>query len=114
MIPLRDTTPTRNVPVVNNAIIGINVVIFILQLSQGVEWNKFVFTYGLVPARYSIPQISAYFSAPQQVFSQTTFQSIRSSGIKACSKLRLKGLGKEVESNDRPERGNLYLKVRIQ
>jgi membrane associated rhomboid family serine protease len=80
MIPLRDTTPARNVPVVNNAIIGINVVIFILQLSQGVEWNKFVFTYGLVPARYSIPQISAYFSAPQQVFSQTTFQSIRSVG----------------------------------
>jgi DnaJ-class molecular chaperone len=36
------------------------------------------------------------------------------SGIKAGSKLRLKGLGKEVESNDRPERGNLYLKVRIQ
>ena len=73
MIPLRDTTPARNVPVVNNAIIGINVVIFILQLSQGAEWNKFVFTYGLVPARYSIPQISAYFSAPQQVFSFVSF-----------------------------------------
>ncbi len=73
MIPLRDTTPTRNVPVVNNAIIGINVLIFILQLAQGAEWNKFVFTYGLVPARYSIPQISAYFSAPQQVFSFISF-----------------------------------------
>jgi len=73
MIPLRDTTPTRNYPVVNNAIIGINVIIFVLQLSQGAEWNKFVFTYGLVPARYSIPQISAYFSAPQQVFSFVSF-----------------------------------------
>lgn len=73
MIPLRDTTPTRNVPVTNNVIIGINVVIFLLQLSQGVDWNKFVFTYGLVPARYSIPQISAYFSAPQQVFSFVSF-----------------------------------------
>ena len=73
MIPLRDTAPARNYPVVNNAIIGINVVIFILQLSQGAEWNKFVFTYGLVPARYSIPQISAYFSAPQQVFSFVSF-----------------------------------------
>ena len=73
MIPLRDTTLTKNVPVVNYAIIGINVVIFILQLSQGAEWNKFVFTYGLVPARYSIPQISAYFSAPQQVFSFLSF-----------------------------------------
>ena len=73
MIPLRDATPAKNFPVVNNAIIGINVVIFILQLSQGAEWNKFVFTYGLVPARYSIPQISAYFSAPQQVFSFVSF-----------------------------------------
>jgi membrane associated rhomboid family serine protease len=73
MIPLRDTTPANNVPVVNNAIIGINVVVFLLQMSQGAEWNKFVFTYGLVPARYSIPQISAYFSAPQQVFSFISF-----------------------------------------
>ena len=73
MIPLRDATPAKNFPVVNNAIIGINVVIFILKLSQGTDWNKFVFTYGLVPARYSIPQISAYFSAPQQVFSFVSF-----------------------------------------
>jgi membrane associated rhomboid family serine protease len=73
MIPLRDTTPARNVPVVNNTIIGINVVVFILQLSLGAEWDKFVFTYGLVPARYSIPQLSAYFSAPQQVFSFVSF-----------------------------------------
>ena len=73
MIPLRDATPTKNFPVVNNAIIGINVVIFILQLSQGADWNKFAFTYGMVPARYSIPQISAYFSAPQQVFSFVSF-----------------------------------------
>jgi len=73
MIPLRDTTATRNFPVVNNAIIGINVVIFLVQLSQGVEWNRFVYTYGLVPARYSIPQISAYFSAPQQVIAFISF-----------------------------------------
>jgi len=73
MIPLRDTTPTRNVPVVNNTIIGINVVVFILQLSLGAEGNKFIFTYGLVPARYSIPQLSAYFSAPQQIFSFVSF-----------------------------------------
>jgi len=73
MIPLRDTTPARNVPVVNNAIIGINVVIFILQLSQGAEWNKLVYIYGLVPARYSIPQISAYFNTFQQVFAFISF-----------------------------------------
>jgi membrane associated rhomboid family serine protease len=73
MIPLRDTIPTRNFPIVNNAIIGINVVIFLVQLSQGPEWNRFVYTYGLVPARYSSPQISAYFSAPQQVLAFISF-----------------------------------------
>lgn len=73
MIPLRDTVPTDNYPVVNNALIGINVVIFLLQLSLGVGWDRFVYTYGLVPARYSIPQISAYFSAPQQVLAFFSF-----------------------------------------
>jgi membrane associated rhomboid family serine protease len=73
MIPLRDTTPTKNYPVVNNVIIGINVVIFLVQLSLGPGWQKFVYIYGLVPARYSIPQISAYFSAPHQVFSFVSF-----------------------------------------
>ena len=35
-------------------------------------------------------------------------------GVRNGSKLRLKGLGKEFGSDDRGERGNLYLKVRIQ
>jgi len=73
MIPLRDTISAKNYPVVNNTLIGINVVIFLVQLSQGAEWNRFVYIYGLVPARYSIPQISVYFSAAQQVFSFVSF-----------------------------------------
>jgi membrane associated rhomboid family serine protease len=73
MIPLRDTAPTQNFPVVNTVIIGINVVIFLVQLSLGAEGNRFVLIYGLVPARYTNPQISAYFSAPQQVFSFVSF-----------------------------------------
>jgi membrane associated rhomboid family serine protease len=73
MIPLRDTIPAKNYPVVNTAIIGMNIVIFLVQLSQGVEWNRFAYTYGLVPARYSTPQISVYFSAFQQVFSFVSY-----------------------------------------
>ena len=73
MIPLRDTVPADNYPVVNSVLIGINVVIFMLQLSIDAEWERFVYIYGLVPARYSIPQISAYFSAPQQVLSFCSF-----------------------------------------
>lgn len=73
MIPLRDTTPTRNYPVINMVLIGVNVAIFLVQLAQGTEWNRFVYTYGLVPARYSIPQFSAYFNNFQQVLSFVSY-----------------------------------------
>jgi membrane associated rhomboid family serine protease len=73
MIPIRDTISTRNYPVVNNTIIGINVVIFLLQRMQGKELERFIYIYGLVPARYFIPQISSYFTPGQQVFSIVSF-----------------------------------------
>ena len=73
MIPLRDTTPTRNYPVVNTTIIGINIVVFVIQFLQGAEINRFIYIYGLVPARYSLPQIAEYFTPGQQVFSLVSF-----------------------------------------
>jgi membrane associated rhomboid family serine protease len=73
MIPIRDTIPTKNYPVVNNTIIGINVVIFLLQGLQGPELDRFIYIYGLVPARYTIPQIASYFSPGQQLFSIVSF-----------------------------------------
>jgi membrane associated rhomboid family serine protease len=73
MIPIRDTTPTRHFPVVNNTLIGINIVVFLIQLAQGPEMDRFVYFYGLVPARYSVPQISAYFSLFQQLFAFISF-----------------------------------------
>jgi hypothetical protein len=73
MIPLRDTTPTRNYPVVNTTIIGINVVVFVIQFLQGAEINRFIYIYGLVPARYTFPQIAEYFTPGQQVFSLISF-----------------------------------------
>jgi len=73
MIPLRDTVPTKNYPLVNNIIIGINVVIFLYQFIQPVGQGDFIYIYGLVPARYSVPQINAYFTTFQQVFSFLSF-----------------------------------------
>jgi membrane associated rhomboid family serine protease len=73
MIPIRDTISTRNYPVVNNTIIGINVVVFLLQLMQGPELDRFIYIYGLVPARYSVDQIAAYFTLGQQLFSMISF-----------------------------------------
>lgn len=76
MIPIRDTIPSKNYPIVNNTIIGINVVLYLFEMSQGANLNRFVYVYGLVPARYSIPQISSYFSIGQQLFSLLSFMFI--------------------------------------
>ena len=73
MIPLRDTIPAKNYPVVNSIIIGVNVAIFLYQSAQGAALDRFIYIYGLVPARYSIPQIASYFSAAQQIFAFFSF-----------------------------------------
>ncbi len=73
MIPIRDTISSKSVPVVNNTLIGINVVFFLVQLAQGPAQDHFVYLYGLVPAKLTVPQVSAYFSLGQQLLSLFTF-----------------------------------------
>ena len=68
MIPIRDTIPSRTVPVVNNLIIGVNIVIFLLQMSLGSEASQVIFQYGLIPARISVEQYSVHFSLFQKAF----------------------------------------------
>jgi membrane associated rhomboid family serine protease len=76
MIPIRDTIQSKNYPVVNNAIIVINVLIYLFELSRGDGLDQFIFSYGLVPARYSLPEIGAYFNPLQQVFALFSFMFI--------------------------------------
>lgn len=73
MIPIRDTIPSKSYPIVNHVIIGINVVLYLVEMSQGANLERFIYIYGLVPARYSVPQFSAYFTPAQQVLSVFSF-----------------------------------------
>ena len=73
MIPIKNTIRSKNYPVVNTAIIVINVVLFIIELAQGEGLNRFIYTYGLIPARYTIPSISSYFTFGQQVLPFVSF-----------------------------------------
>jgi len=74
MIPIRDTIRSETYPVVNSVLIAANVVIFLVTLSQGrANHTQFVYTYGLVPARYSLPQMAAYFSSFQQAIAFISF-----------------------------------------
>lgn len=73
MIPLRDTIPSRNYPVVNNAIILVNIVVFLIEMMFGSGIDRFIYTYGLVPARYTVPSIAVHFTFLDQLFSFISF-----------------------------------------
>jgi membrane associated rhomboid family serine protease len=62
MIPLRDAIRSKNFPAVNILIIGLNVIAFLWELAQGPELKDVFYLYGIVPLRYSNPEIAAHFT----------------------------------------------------
>jgi membrane associated rhomboid family serine protease len=73
LIPIRDTIQSETYPIINYVLIAINILAFLVEQSMGRNFNEFIFTYGLVPARYSVPQISGHFTTDQQVIAFLTF-----------------------------------------
>ena len=69
MIPIRDTAPSSTRPVVTYAFIAMNTIVFLLQLGSGLHNEQILYTYGLVPAKYTIDTISAYFSFANHIIS---------------------------------------------
>ena len=53
MIPIRDVIPSRTTPFVTIALVAVNVLVFLYQLSLGDQFEAFVFNYGLIPAEFS-------------------------------------------------------------
>ncbi|MCH7664049.1 MAG: rhomboid family intramembrane serine protease, partial [Chloroflexi bacterium] len=52
MIPLRDTIRSRHVPVMTWLLLGANVLVFLFEISLGVNLqNRFIYTFSIVPAR---------------------------------------------------------------
>jgi len=53
MIPLRDTIPARRFPIVNTAIIVLNVLVFLFESVQSPDQlDQFIWLWGLVPAHF--------------------------------------------------------------
>jgi membrane associated rhomboid family serine protease len=73
MIPIRDQIQSKSYPVVTRGIIGVNILAFLYQMMQGENIEQFIYTYGLVPARYSVPEVAAHFTSGEQVFSLFSF-----------------------------------------
>jgi len=70
MIPLRDTIRSKNYPVINNTLIAVNVIVFIMEMGH---LDQFVMMYGFTPARYTVPEFAAYFTFGQQLFPLLSF-----------------------------------------
>jgi len=68
MIPLRDAIPSKTFPVINILIIVANGLAFIWQLSLGPQLKEAFLLYGIVPVRYSDPNLSVQFTIFEQVF----------------------------------------------
>lgn len=76
MLPIRATIQSKSYPVINTALIAANVLFYLIEMAQGDMLDRFIIIYGLVPARYSVPEIAAHFSSGQQVFSFISFMFI--------------------------------------
>jgi membrane associated rhomboid family serine protease len=66
MIPIRDAIRSKNFPAVNVMIIALNIIVFLWQLLQGPDLKQVFYLYGMVPLRYSDPELSAHFTRFQQ------------------------------------------------
>ncbi len=75
MFPIRDNIPSKNVPVVNNLLIGINVVVFALQMLQGSDYGfqRLVYEFGLVPVRFTAPELAVRVGPGHGVFTLVSF-----------------------------------------
>ena len=69
MIPIRDNQPSNCIPVVTYILMGINLLIFVLQIQIGFNNEVFFYSYGLVPAKYTVPEMARHFSTGNQFFS---------------------------------------------
>lgn len=109
MIPLRDTTPSKNVPVVNNVLIGINLAVFMVELAQGPALNNFIYIYGLVPGRYTIPGLASHFTFFQQIAAWLSFMFLHGGFLHLLSNMwSLYIFGDNVEDHLGPLRYALF------
>ncbi len=57
LIPIRDTIPRRTVPLVNNLLIAVNVVAYLLEWIHGGRLDQFIWRHAFIPARFFHPSL---------------------------------------------------------
>jgi membrane associated rhomboid family serine protease len=69
MIPLRDTVPARRFPVVNTAIIALNVLVFLIQAAlPEQQLEQVIMTAGLIPSEFAPSNPGSWFPLLTSMF----------------------------------------------
>jgi membrane associated rhomboid family serine protease len=58
VIPLRDDVPSRGVPIVNSALIALNVIAFVMEIGMGRQLERFFYQAAVIPVLYTGPDRS--------------------------------------------------------
>ena len=64
MIPIRDANPSQGTPVINYLVIALCTLAFFYEMLLGRQLHIFLMQFGLVPVRYSQPDIAGHFTWP--------------------------------------------------
>ena len=77
MLPLRDDIPSHSRPFVTYAIIGLNVGVYLYELSLGSALNTFILQYGAVPSCIFNPAgVATYFTLLSSMFIHASIMHI--------------------------------------
>jgi membrane associated rhomboid family serine protease len=72
VLPIRDDIPSSRFPALTLGIIALNSLVFFEELRLGPRLQDFMLQYGIIPARYTVPDIARLFSFPEQVIALFT------------------------------------------
>ena len=62
MIPIRDTQLSTTIPMTTYVLMAVNALVFVYQIQTGFNDDVFFYSYGLVPAKYTVHDLSRHFS----------------------------------------------------
>ncbi len=100
MIPIRDTQASSTRPIATYMFIAIHLFVFLWQLSTGLHSEQTLYTYGLVPAKYTIDTVSVYFSFFNHIISLFSYMFLHGGFLHfAGNMLFLYVFGDNVEDN---------------
>ncbi len=65
MLPLRDDIPSQRFPALTLVLIVVNVAVFLFEVVQGPEIERFLYAWGFVPARYTDTRNASLLTLPE-------------------------------------------------